>query len=271
MFNNQAADVTEKPNSVQRATPQMTIVSNQTITEGSLYELYNSMFESVVADTDELIDECYKLRYKVYCVERPFEEPDPVNGEYERDAYDGHSLHALLRHRQTGEFIGTVRLIIDQKDSPLRMPTIQLSEENHIALPKHIYTDPCSEISRFCISKSFRRRVTDSLYSTSYTARDLATLRSRVIPYMALGLIKTVLDLSRQHNIHQACAIMEPSLLRLLDKLGIRFTPVGPMVDYLGMRQITYITNTALHESLSKERPDVLELMTDQGKSSLLY
>lgn len=239
--------------------------------QASLYELYNDMFEGIIADTDELIDECYRLRYKVYCIEHPFEDPNPLLGEYERDAYDGHSVHALLRHRESGEFIGTVRLIIDQPDSPCRMPVVALCEEHNVHLPQPFYKNANCEISRFCISKEFRRRVTDNMYASSYTPRELAAVRNRVIPFMALGLMKMVFGMCKEHGIRQACAVMEPSLLRLLDKLGIHFLPLGDPIEYHGTRQVGYITNDSLYASLLKERPDVLELMSDQGRAPLIY
>ena len=247
--------------------PEMLVPSTST----SLFGLYDSMFEGVIADSEDLVDECYKLRYQVYCVEHPFEEPDATKGEYERDEYDGHSIHALLRHRETGEFIGTVRLIMGAKDSPKRMPIMDVCEENHIFLPDAIAKTPSVEISRFCISKDFRRRITDSMYSTAYTKRELVAVRNRVIPFMALGLMSMTFKLCRAHNIHQAYAVMEPSLIRLLSKLGIYFKPIGEPVEYHGVRQVTYITNHELFESLSNERPDVLELMTENGKFSLDY
>ena len=237
---------------------------------GSLYDFYNDMFECVVADTDEMIDECYRLRYQVYCVEHPFEEHNPALGEYERDIYDGHAVHALIKHRQSGEYIGCVRLIIDLKDSPKRMPAIELSEENQIKLPNHIYTNPCAEVSRFCISKDFRRRVTDTMYTSAYTPRELAIVRSRVIPFMAIGLMKMVFTLCKEHGMRQCVAVMEPSLIRMLDKLGIHFLPVGNTIEYHGTRQISYITNHKLYASLLNERPDILEVMTDRGESPLI-
>lgn len=235
----------------------------------SLYELYNSLFEGIIADSQELIDECYKLRYKVYCLENPYQEPNPAYGEYERDQFDGHSVHALLRYRPTGEFIGTVRLIVNHGDSPSMIPIQSLCEEHHIQLPASFNNKPYGEISRFCISKSFRRRVTDTMYGTAYTARELAEMRGRVIPYMALGLINMVVTMGREEGLSQVCAVMEPSLIRLLDKLGIHFLPVGPTIEFHGTRQISYINVTDLGKSLSAERPEVLELLTEQGRFPL--
>jgi len=235
----------------------------------SLYDLYNHMFEGVIADTPDLIDECYKLRYQVYCIEHPFEEPDPLKGEYERDSCDGHAVHALLRYKPTGHYIGTVRLIIDDGETPVRIPIRELCREHGVRLPVSFSKRPYGEISRFCISKDFRRRITDEMYSSSYTARELAEMRSRVIPYMALGLINMIFTLGRNHGISQACAVMEPSLIRLLTKLGIHFLPVGDPIEYHGTRQISYIKAADLNRSLYEERPDVLELMTERGKFPL--
>ena len=239
--------------------------------ERTAYDLYNDLFECIVADTDELIDECYSLRYQVYCIEHPFEEPNPELGEYEHDHYDVHAVHALLKHRPSGKYVGTVRVIIDYKDSPKRMPAIELSEENHIKLPEHIYTNPCGEISRFCISKDFRRRLTDTMYTSAYSQSELVEIDGRVIPFMAVGLMKMVISLCRQHDIRQCAAVMAPPLMRMLDKLGIHFVPAGDSIEHHGTRQISYITLNELYASLVNERPDILELITDRGASPLIY
>lgn len=227
----------------------------------SLYAIYSEMFECILADTDALVDECYKLRYHVYCLETAFEDPNPEIGEYERDAYDGQSIHALLRFKPTGEFIGTVRLIMDGDDTAHRIPAFDLCDDHAIKLPDHLHRDPCVEISRFCISKSFRRRVTDTLYASTYTPRELAEMRTRIIPFMALGLMGMVFKICADNDIHQACAVVEPSLIRMLSKLGIHFKPVGEPIQYHGERQVTYIKDHEMLESLLRERPDVHELM----------
>lgn len=96
-------------------------------------------------------------------------------------------------------------------------------------------------------------------------------MRNRVIPFMALGLMKMVFAMCKEHSIRQCCAVMEPSLLRLLDKLGIRFEPVGGLIEHHGLRQICFVTNCNLYETLLRERPDVLDMMTEGGRSPLIY
>jgi len=63
---------------------------------------YNEHFDVVRADTRALLDQAYRLRYQVYCVENPFESPaEQVNGR-ETDLDDDRSVHALLVHRRSG-------------------------------------------------------------------------------------------------------------------------------------------------------------------------
>ena len=55
---------------------------------------YESYFDIVRADTPALLDEAYRLRYQVYCVENPFENPAEHSDGRERDADDiGRFIH----------------------------------------------------------------------------------------------------------------------------------------------------------------------------------
>jgi N-acyl amino acid synthase of PEP-CTERM/exosortase system len=102
-----------------------------------LYDYYNATFESMIADTDALRRECFRLRYMVYCEENKWE-TNATNGEQiERDRYDDRAAHALLRHRESGLFIGTVRLIL-HPDRATRgdFPIHHLCAENGITLPE---------------------------------------------------------------------------------------------------------------------------------------
>ena len=70
-------------------------------------------FEILRADTPGLLEEVFRLRYQVYCVEGtvPGFAPSHFADALERDAYDARSVHCLLLHRSTGIFAGTVRLV----------------------------------------------------------------------------------------------------------------------------------------------------------------
>lgn len=227
----------------------------------SLFQFYSELFECVHASTEALIDECYRLRYQVYTRELGYTEPNPDAGEYERDAYDGQSLHMLLRHRKTGEFVGTVRLIMGDNDYPRRLPLFDISDEQQIPLPSHFYTEKCAEISRFCISRNFRRRASDNIYGTVYDQQDLGPEKNRFVPFMALGLIAKVFKTCEEMNIYQACAVIEPELIAMVGRLGIHFNVVGKPFAYHGERQIAYIRSDEMLPILQNEQPDIYDLL----------
>src|SRR5437588_3429764 len=76
---------------------------------------YNEYFDIVRANSPALLDEAYRLRYQVYCLEHPFENAAEHSDGRERDEDDDRSVHSLLVHRQTGVFAGTVRAILPKE------------------------------------------------------------------------------------------------------------------------------------------------------------
>src|SRR3546814_15253343 len=92
------------------------------------------------------------------------------------------------------------------------------------------------EISRFCISKDFRRRQGDGMFPASEDPETRSDER-RVIPNMTLGLMEGLIRMSLDHGLFYQCAVMERPLLRLLDRLGIRFTHICPLFEYHCRRQ----------------------------------
>jgi hypothetical protein len=58
---------------------------------------------------------------------------------------------------------------------------------------------------------------------------------------------------------------MEPGLLRLLSRFGIHFAPLGPLVEYHGIRQPCIAEIRELIARVEEERPDVWEVITDRG------
>jgi N-acyl amino acid synthase of PEP-CTERM/exosortase system len=229
----------------------------------SLFEFYNSLFEGVVADKDELRRECFRLRHQVYCLEMRTEPPSETG--LEQDEFDAGAFHALLRYRPAHAFIGTVRLIPHRTAAfAATTPVHRLAAAAEVALPKDYPPETTAEISRFAISKSFRRRTEDTIYPAAYTQTELLHDKARVIPCLALGLMTMVYRLAARNGIDGYCAVMEPALLRLLAKLGLHFHPVGPLVDYHGRRRICHATVaelTGLESRMAKERPDVREII----------
>jgi N-acyl amino acid synthase of PEP-CTERM/exosortase system len=130
------------------------------------------------------------------------------------------------------------------------------------------------EISRFAVSKQFRRRHTEadfiegiSPHVPYFDAGQPVMNHRRVMPYVTLGLFAAVIRLSVRYGVTHWFAVMEPTLLRLLRAFGIHFPAIGPVVEYHGRRQPTLAVGTEVAERARQERPDVWDLVTDRGRN----
>jgi len=234
----------------------------------SARELYRQFFDTVVvADDDQpLQTEAYRLRYQVYCVENPFEDPADKPDGLERDTYDDRSMHCLLRHRRSSVWAGTVRLVLPDRTVPSHSFAMQQHcEDPLLSDPERFPVLEMAEVSRFCISKEFRKRQNDWLYPQS-NEPDEAQDERRVIPNMTLGLIEGLIDMSVRRKVAYWCAVMEPGLLRILARLGIHFQNIGPLVSYHGRRQPCFIELRSMLRRVHEDRPDVWEILTDGGR-----
>jgi N-acyl amino acid synthase of PEP-CTERM/exosortase system len=124
-----------------------------------------------------------------------------------------------------------------------------------------------AEVSRFCISRQFRRRATDTLYDQEENqptaANDSAERRNG--PLMRLGLIQVLVRMSARYGITHWCAVMEPKLLRMLDAMAIRFKPIGPLVEHHGIRQPCSCNIAEALSAVRKERPAFWDVLTCGG------
>jgi N-acyl amino acid synthase of PEP-CTERM/exosortase system len=241
---------------------------------------FNQYFELVHADTDALRRQVYELRYQIYVLETGFERDedctciDTGGGSrvcWEDDEFDGRSDHYLIRHRRTNLSAATVRLILpDPRDGLTAYPI-----EQHCRLDTPV-TDPATrsrlgEISRFAVSKEFKRRLGENQKVTG-VADDIDLYfgeeERRVLPHISLGLFAAVVNMAHAHDITHCYAVMEPALLRLLGRFGVIFNRIGPEVDYHGLRVPCLGSMEEALPSIRKVSPQVWELMTNGGEWS---
>jgi N-acyl amino acid synthase of PEP-CTERM/exosortase system len=99
-----------------------------------------------IADTPELLNKIYGLRFSVYTQEVPSFKPEDFPDGLEKDQYDAYSIHiaAIVNDK----VVGTLRLV---KDSP-----IGFVMESAFALPSQIQRDLAVEHSRGIVVKEFR-------------------------------------------------------------------------------------------------------------------
>lgn len=238
----------------------------------SIEQAFHDYFEIVPATSDALRAEAYRLRYQVYCIETGFEDPANYPDGLERDEYDATSVHALIRHRASGLFAATTRLILPDATDPDRLfPTERFA---HVLLPEGFAPasrEQLAEISRFCVSKEFKRRRGERGTTTGLDEQtvneSLHTVdERRTFPHITLALIASLTRMSVQYHITHWYALMEEPLIRFLSVLGINWTLAGPLTEHHG-RRLPCIMRVPEHLLPVKEKNAALwDLISDHGR-----
>lgn len=236
---------------------------------------FNNYFSIVPAKYTSEIVLSQQIRYQVYCVEKSYLYANDYPDQQEKDEYDKRSVQCLLQHLPTGTMVATVRLILFDKGNPNEAFPV----EQYEILRRHIRDkgwrvarEQLGEISRFAVTRQFRRREKEKRKSHGIVRTP--TLEGggehqRSCSNITLGLFKAIVDMSNEHGITHWYALMEPGLVRLLAKVGVRFTPVGPLVDCYGKRQPCIAVASELLHGIKLEQKEVWEFVTDNGRVSL--
>ena len=195
-----------------------------------------------VATTSAQLLEAQRLRYRVYCEERGFE---PGANGLEADDFDPHARHILVRSRITGAILGTVRVVLPRFGKGHQsFPMSRVCEKFVLAPLPSMAT---GEISRFALT------------------RDRTGVSNAAAALMRLCLMKGIVDISGQSRLTHWCAIMETSLLRLLRSTAIHFQPVGPTVEFHGVRQPAIGAIETVLGRILREQPAVWAFITGNG------
>jgi len=231
-----------------------------------LVEACRNEFDGVPANTPALLRAAHRLRYQVFCVENRIFDRAKNPGGIECDEYDEHSLHAVLRHRTTQTFVGTVRLVLHKPGAPSGSLLFhRLCRHPRLDDPNFLPLETTGEIGRFAVAKAFRPPLGGGVSGRSSEIGNYPDNR-HLVPQMTLGLIKVALQMCIAQRIRDVCAVMEPSLLRLLGRLGLHFIPLGSPIEYYGSRQPCYTNLAELFARCRIERPEVWAVTTDHGR-----
>lgn len=233
----------------------------------SIAENFNKYFEVLFANTESLRQESFRIRHMVYCEELGWE-PLQENG-LETDPFDSAAFSLLLRHRSSGRFAGTVRVIIPPpENSMLKLPFEQYCIQS-------LYPDftklntyqrgAFGEISRLAVPEYFRRRPGED--HTPYPINENATAsieteeERRNFPNIALGLYLGIIALVKICNHAATFVVVEPRLNKRLDRLGLRFKQIGEEMDYHGIRALFLLTQEEYSSDLNAEMLELFNLL----------
>jgi len=235
-----------------------------------IIDAFNEYFEIIPAVSDQLKNEVYKLRYQVYCLETGFEKVELYPDGVESDEYDNSSVHYLIQHRKSEVYAATTRLILPDVTNKEKLFPIEIYTQidNHVVL-KNIARDNLAEASRFCVSKTFKRRKNEpgSLTGIGSDMEPYFTGdERRVFPHLTIALFACLIKMSDENGIYYWYAVMEPALIRYFSSLGIYFVGIGPLIDYHGKRQPCIINVRDLLDGVAKKDLDLWDMMTNKGR-----
>lgn len=237
---------------------------------------FNKYFEMVPAISDELKNEVYKLRYQVYCTETQFLNFEHYPEGLEFDEFDQQSVHYLIRHRKSGDFAATTRLILPDANNPEKLFPVEIHcKIDNGAVMQGLNRSYLGEISRFCVSKDFKKRKNEAYTLAGVNVNwcpDYFTLgERRSFPHIAIALIACFIKASYENDIHYLFACMEPSFFRFVSPLGINLTKIGPLVDYHGERWPAAIKIADLLDCVAKKNLDIWKLLTNNGRMKFTH
>ncbi len=224
-------------------------------------------FKFIQADSEDLKNAIYQLRYKVYAEEFGFEKLEDHPDGYETDEYDEHSIHFAALNGDNS-VIGTVRMVLNsEKGFPIE----------HAVKTKFIGEKPSpdkiAEISRLAVSKNFRKRKEDGHFGVeSYIKKSEGGIlpdkgpatdeqQKRKKPVIVLGLYQILYHASKRMGITHWYMITEEKLFNVLKKYGFIFYQIGEPVNYHGVRAPYLAIILDIEQKLMKEKPEFLSML----------
>ncbi|MGR8930451.1 MAG: PEP-CTERM/exosortase system-associated acyltransferase, partial [Gammaproteobacteria bacterium] len=213
---------------------------------GKLAEDFARYFRIDFAHTEQLKEQSYGVRYRVYCEEFKYEAPEHFSNQQEKDEYDDISMHCLITHTSSEQPAGCVRLVPTEDPSsnfllPLEKYCNDSLDKAFIESLKLDRNKEC-ELSRLAVDQAFRRRPgeKDSRFG-HLNSFDVSIKEQRTFPLIAVSAFVAAIVLTDLSGRNSVFAMMEPFLPRLLKRSGIQFVRAGQDVDYHGIRAAYFL------------------------------
>jgi len=238
----------------------------------SLAKIFEQYFLVELANTFEMKQKVYNIRYHVYCDELKYESVDLFPDEKETDEYDYISFHCLISHRATKMPAACIRLIpACVQGKILQLPFEKQGSENlNIDFIKQLKIERKSmcEISRLAVESLFRKRFTAEQLRYSNTGIKFSKEEKQLFPLIPVSAYLAAIAMSQLTDRTYVFAMMKSSLPKLLKRSGILFRRVGKYIDYHGLRAPFFITTQAALDNMQPELFELYESIYKQMESS---
>ena len=199
--------------------------------------MFDSPFEVFLADTSQSNKIHYQLRYKIYCLEKRYEDPESYPDSQECDGYDVHAAHFIIRSRDSAIWLGAMRLIIG---APATLPITTLATIEPHAIDG-LTNKITAEASRLCVLPARLNPRPSHLDShiNDVGSADRSSPSSDIFhaSWISLILIRAARRYSLDHGIRYCFFFAANSLARMLTRVGMEIHAIGPAIEHRGLRR----------------------------------
>jgi N-acyl amino acid synthase of PEP-CTERM/exosortase system len=200
---------------------------------------FNQLFVLAPALDKESIELAHRIRHDVYCRDLGWE---PVREDgMEVDAYDSHSIHCLLRRRDTGDPVGCTRLILTRPDAPDEpLPFEQSCKDvidRSLVDPSHLPRNTIGEVSRLAVTNTFRQRKGESTTAMAVSDEDFEQRGGLPrFPFIPVSLYLGAAAIARHLGVEHVFVLTEPRLASHFTRIGFDIHIIGGAIEHRGTR-----------------------------------
>ncbi|KZN43573.1 PEP-CTERM/exosortase system-associated acyltransferase [Pseudoalteromonas luteoviolacea] len=213
----------------------------------SISEEFVRAFTIKLAITQAEKEEVYRIRHQVYCCELNWEPESPL--KQEKDKHDANAQHLLLKHNESGKYIGCNRLITSPAGKNEILPCANFLSENLSEQHRNLFAQASiGEASRFAILPQIRKKESGALQ-----------INQRVRPFMSTGMYLSNLALAKLLGMEGVLILVSPKLARRVGMLGLGLTKISQDIEHKGSRAV-YFLPVEQSPYLLKSNPKLIEL-----------
>jgi len=187
------------------------------------FNILTQEYSIVLVTEEEEYQEVQRLRKEIYT--NKFSLTEDIlekEGFLHFNQEDRQSFIFLLRHNESGAYVGTIRFMFFNTRTPIQ--ELLMQREGRVEGVEHFMEDiPNSEISRFALTYDLM------------DYHSMSKLRLRTI--LAAGLMIAIrMSVFLYPSVTNVFAFMEKALYRILYRQDVKFDIIGESVDLHGLR-----------------------------------
>lgn len=179
------------------------------------------------------LEELYRIRYYVYCEEYKYLDSKKYPDKLEKDEYDLHSLHLVVRHK-SGDLAATARLILG---TGIGLPILKNFHIDY-EIPNN-KASTIAEVSRLIVGRRYRRK------------------------HLLMVLVKGLYLLAKEKGVNDIFCVIDDRLYPNLIDLGIPIIKIGQPKIYQGITAPYLIQVNELEEQMLEKNKSLHKFLSN--------